>query len=311
MRKFFSFIALLTAAVILCIGNCGASSARTKITILVSYNGAPFEKAVAGIKEYLAKQDTQVEYDVYALNGDANKAKLFVAQTKKSKPQLIIALGSLALDEAAREITDIPIVTGMVLRKEQLEAHPNVSGVLLEIPIEQQLQWIQKLVPRAKNIGVLYNPDENGDLVKSAAKVALKMGLTLNAQEVASPKNIPQALKNITNSVDVLWGISDKTVLTPQTAKDILLFSFRNRIPFVGLSASWVKAGAYYALDRDYNDIGLQCGEMAYRILKGSGIQSLHPVSPRKIVYSLNMKTAGQIKIDVPEALAQGAVTVF
>lgn len=311
MRKFFSFITLLAAAVVLCVGQCDASSVKTKIAVLVSYNGAPFEKAVAGIKEHLAKQDIPIEYDVYALNGDANKAKLFVAQTKKSKPQLVITLGSLALDEAAKEITDIPIVTGMVLRKEQLEAHPNVSGVLLEIPIELQLQWIQKLVPRAKNIGVLYNPEENGALVEAAAKIARKMGLKLAAQEVAAPKNLPSALKNITNNVDVLWGISDKTVLTPQTAKDILLFSFRNRIPFVGLSASWVKAGAYYALDRDYNDIGLQCGEMAYKILKGSGIQSLHPVSPRKIVYSLNMKTAGQMKIDVPEALAQGAVTVF
>ena len=51
--------------------------------------------------------------------------------------------------------------------------------------------------------------------------------------------------------------------MTPQTAEPILLSTLKNKIPLVGLSSSWVKAGALYALDRDYVDIGLQSGELA------------------------------------------------
>ncbi|MFO0732606.1 MAG: ABC transporter substrate binding protein [Nitrospiraceae bacterium] len=55
--------------------------------------------------------------------------------------------------------------------------------------------------------------------------------------------------------------------MTPHTAEPILLSTFRNKIPLAGLSTSWVKAGALYALDRDYLDIGSQCGEIAGKIL--------------------------------------------
>jgi putative ABC transport system substrate-binding protein len=105
--------------------------------------------------------------------------------------------------------------------------------------------------------------------------------------------------------------VVDELVLTPQTAKHILLFSFQNRIPFVGLSTAWVKAGAVYALDWDYTDLGMQCGEMALKVLQGTAINTLPPVIPRKVVYALNQKTARHMKIEIAETLVHGAREVF
>src|SRR2546425_8044938 len=114
------------------------------------------------------------------------------------------------------------------------------------------------------------------------------MGLTLLARKAHSPKDLPDALASLNNRADGLWGVADQIVLNPQTVKPILLFSLRNRIPFVGLSATWVKAGALYALDRDYDDIGRQLGEAAVKILRGAAPGSLPPASPRKVVYCIN-----------------------
>jgi putative ABC transport system substrate-binding protein len=100
-------------------------------------------------------------------------------------------------------------------------------------------------------------------------------------------------------------------VLSLQTAEAILLFSFRNRIPFTGLSNSWVKAGALYALDRDYLDIGAQCGEMAHRILSGAAPSALPPARPRKLTYAVNLRTAEHMKLEIPAALLKGAERVF
>ena len=109
----------------------------------------------------------------------------------------------------------------------------------------------------------------------------------------------------------MLWGLTDQLVLSPQTAQAILLFSFRNRIPFTGLSKSWVKAGALYALDRDYADIGAQCGEMALQILRGASTSSLPPARPRKLKYVVNLRTADRMKLKIPESLVDGADQVF
>jgi putative ABC transport system substrate-binding protein len=88
------------------------------------------------------------------------------------------------------------------------------------------------------------------------------------------------------------------------------LFSFRHQIPLIGHSTPWVKAGALYALDRDYTDIGLQCAEMAGKILAGQAASSLPPVPPRKVRYTLNRKTAEQMKLDLPVRAFRDAAEV-
>src|SRR3989441_13041639 len=132
------------------------------------------------------------------------------------------------------------------------------------------------------------------------------MGLNLFARKVESPKDLPDALDSLNNRADVLWGVADQIVLNPQTVKPILLFSLRNRIPFVGLSATWVKAGALYALDRDYDDIGRQLGEMAGKILQGAAPGALQPASPRKVVYCINRRAAQVFKPGLQDNVPQG-----
>jgi putative ABC transport system substrate-binding protein len=181
----------------------------------------------------------------------------------------------------------------------------------MEFPVKNQFQWIQRFLPKCRTIGVIYNPEENQKMIDVASRTAKQMGLRLDAQKVYAPSDLPKALRNLSKSADVIWGVADKIVLTPQTAKNILLFSFRNRIPFVGLSKNWVKAGALYALSCDYSDLGLQSGEIAFKVLKGSPIKSIPPARPRKVMYSLNQKTARHMKIEIPEALIRSAKEVF
>ena len=128
---------------------------------------------------------------------------------------------------------------------------------------------------------------------------------------VETPRALPEALDEITRTADVLWGIPDSLVMTPQTAEPILLSTLKSKIPLVGLSASWVKAGALYALDRDYVDIGLQAGELAGKLLHGTSASSLSPVYPRKVAYVLNLKTASLINHEFPQDLIRGALQVF
>lgn len=147
--------------------------------------------------------------------------------------------------------------------------------------------------------------------MNAAAHVAREMGLTMAARPIETPREIPAALNHLANQVDVVWGLPDHVVLSPETAKPLLLFSLRNRIPFVGLSTSWAKAGALYALDRDYTDLGAQCGEVAMAILNGRPPESLSVASPRKVLYAINLQTARRMKITLPDHLVRGAAEVF
>ena len=241
MKRIF----FLAAAVFVALFFSGrAAMAGEKIALLISSNDAPYKAAVSGFNAYLAKQGIEASYEVYVLDGDAAQAGPAIQKIRASGSRLIFALGSLATDALVGEVEDIPIVVCLVLRTDSLKDVPNATGVGLEFSFETQLEWLQRFLPRAKNIGVIYNPEENQKRIDTAARLARKAGLHLDAQEVRSPQDVPAALNNLSRRADVIWGMADNLALSPTIGKNVLLFSFRNNIPYIGPSATWVKAGA-------------------------------------------------------------------
>jgi putative ABC transport system substrate-binding protein len=296
------------------IGFCAdlVAALDNRIVILSSGRGKAYEDTIKGLQVTLREQDAALDHELLYMEGDADMVvNLLHDAEQEGAVKLVVTLGSKATAAALRANLQIPVVAGMVLKPENFKALNNATGVFLDFPVQTQFEWIREFLPHAGTIGVLYNPLENEGAIEKARSIAGEMGLKLVAKMVDTPEKLPGAMKSLGREADVLWGVSDSVVLTPQTAKSILLFSFRNRIPFIGLSNVWVKAGALYSLDRDYNDIGKQCGEIAVKILKGASADEVVPVPPRKIIYSLNRKTADHMKVEIPERLLQNAQEVF
>jgi len=312
---YFAFRSILVPliSILLMIGSVApaAIAADPSVAVLVSAAGAPYEEALSGFRQYLQAKGIKADIAVHQLAGDAAKAASVVSSFRKSPPKLVVTLGMLATENVLRETPDIPVVAAMILKSEVLKKADNATGVVLEISLVTQLQWLKKVMPKATTIGIIFNPAENREKIDAVARIAQKMGLKVSAQEVRSPTDIPGALERLASDADVMLGISDSLVLTPQTAKLILLFSFRNKIPFIGPSAAWVKAGALYALDGDYADMGAQCGEAAVKILQGTPASSIPLGTPRKTVFTLNRKTAEEMSLSIPDDIAREAKVVY
>lgn len=279
--------------------------------VLVSPNTAPYKDIFSGFQSILNQQGIKVNYDEYVLESDAYKTKQFVQVIKNGKVNIIFTVGNKVTDMVLNEAIDTPIVASMFLKNNKLMKAKNLTGVTLEVSLETEFLWMQKVLPGARRVAVIYNPEENSEKINLAESVAKKMGLILYAQSVKNPKDLPNALKNVANNADVLWGIPDNLVLNSHTAKEVLLFSFRNSIPFCGLSPNWVEAGALYSLCWDYTDIGRQGGEAALKIMQGDKPNSVPIVPPRNVLYSLNLRTAKQMKIKISEELISKAHQVF
>lgn len=279
--------------------------------MIISQEAAPYKEVLSGFRQYLNQHGANTILEEYSLQNDATKAVQILQEIKKKGARVILTVGSLATQAAIKEVGEIPIVACLVVNANEIQKATNATGVVVDFPLEIQFQWLQRFLPGNRTVGVLFNPRENREKIDAATKIASNLGLKLVAREVETPQALPDALDSLAKEADVLWGVTDQMVLSPQTAEPILLFSFRNRIPFTGLSVSWVKAGALYALDRDYTDLGTQCGEMALKVLQGARASSLPPVSPRKVIYALNLKTAQQMKVEIPQSLIDGAQQVF
>jgi putative tryptophan/tyrosine transport system substrate-binding protein len=247
-----------------------------RIRAIVSQVAGPYQEALAGFRSSLAVAAPGAAVEVVDLEGDPARAGAAVEAARQDGVALIFTLGSLATKAAMEGAGETPVVAGLILREAEISRSANATGVVLEFPVETELRYLQRMLPHQKTIGVLYGSPEN------AAREA-----------------------------DALWGVADEVVFSPQMAKPILLFSMRNRIPLVGLSESWVRAGALYALDRDYADIGAQCAELTTRILRGASPRSLPPVPPRKVVHFVNGRAARHLKMDLKGPLLSEARSVI
>lgn len=309
-NKFALIATLLCLLSALSHSNAFAESTRARIAVVLSQTAAPYQDALEGFKQYLNRQGLDAAFDVYDLNSRVSAPEQVFEKINKDGVKLIYTLGTIATDTALDKTTGLPIVAGLILKTDKLK-NRNATGVTLDFPLETQFKMMRRLLPKAKTIGVLYNSAQNRQFILNASEIAKRMSFKLEAHEVRSPKDLPEALKEISRSAEAIWGINDSAVFTPETTKHILLFSYRNQIPFIGLSYEWVKAGALYSLDRDYKGIGAQCGEMAANILKGSSADSIPVASPQNIWYSLNLRAAKQMKIEFSEAVVQGAQAVY
>jgi len=294
------------------------SNSPLNIAVVLSREAAPYRHALKGFEEVLKASGRAYKLQEFSAEGVAVDAAQLAAKIRIRKPDLILTIGSGATNMISDEIRDIPVVFSLVLPSsgnESLrgmrESRGNVTGASMEIPIRTQFAKLREILPAVRRIGVLYNPDITGPTVDSAMQTATSMGLDLVPMQVSSETDLVTSMDSLSERVDVLWSVADSTVFSPAGLKQILLATLRSRVPFVGLSTSFVKAGALVAFSVDYQDIGRQSGELALRILGGDDPSRIPMTVPRSISLSVNMNTAKQIQVPIHEDIRKKAELYF
>ncbi|MCK4427183.1 MAG: ABC transporter substrate-binding protein [candidate division Zixibacteria bacterium] len=287
------------------------------IVIVKSSSSTPFLKAVEGFKKEIRKSEIEailIEYDV----SDQSKGEGQIAQKIRNlKPDLIVTIGSRSTAMVSQKIKDIPIVFCMVLNpvssgfiQSMRSSGNNLSGASLDIPVRIQLEKFKLIVPKLKRLGVLFTQDSKQVIIE-AQGVCKRIGVELVPELIYSEKEIPGAVEALAQEVDGLWAVADTIIFTPQSTQHILLYTLRNGLPFMGLSPSFVKAGALFTLACDHKDVGRQAGELALGVLSGEVPSQIPITIPRMIYLCLNLRTAEQINLKIPEKIVSVAKEVF
>ena len=240
-----------------------------------------------------------------------------LAEIKKKSPQLFVTLGSAATAQLAKVVKETPVVFCMALNptasgfiRSMNSSGNNLTGASLDIPPQIQFEALRSIVPTAKKLGVVYNPQETEVVVSQAKRAAKEIGLDLIGAPVASGEKVPEALRSLEKSVDALWSVADGTAFSSGSMETFFLHTLRNKIPFMGLSPAFVKAGALMALSVDYQEVGAQCGGLATRVLAGEYPWTLPITTPQKVTLHINLKTAETIGLKIPADRLKGAVVI-
>ncbi len=278
-----------------------------QILVIANSNDKPYRETVAGFKAQIANTQGLIitEQTLSQIQASAG------AEIERLKPDLIFVLGRESLKWTSQQTSKIPIVATLVLKEDVFKRASNITGVSLSYTLQTQFQWLKKIFPQQNSVAVLYNPAENTGTVESVKEICQHGGIKLVAIPVETPKELPYALEQLATNVDLLLAIPDETVMSVNTAREVLLASFRNKVPLIGLSDNWVKSGAFYALSWDYSDLGKQSTVLIQKILNGTPVSAVSPEHPRQVTYTVNAKIAEHMNMEFPNEVLKNAKKVF
>ncbi len=293
------------------------SADEERIVILKSSSSPSFLKAEDGFKKEIRKSEIEAVLIEYDVSDESKDEQEIVQNVRDLEPDLIVTIGSRSTAIVSHKIKDIPTVFCMVLNpvssgfvQGMRSSQNNLTGASLDIPVKIQLEKFKLIVPRLEKLGVLFTPDSK-QVIMEAKGVCQDIGIELFPELIHSEKEIPGAVEALAREVDGLWAVADTVIFTPQSTQYILLYTLRNGVPFMGLSPSFVKAGALFTLACDHKDVGRQTGELALRVLSGEEPSQVPVTIPRMIYLCLNLRTADQIDLKIPEKIVSVAKEVF
>lgn len=281
----------------------GVAAARPTVLAVQSVDVAPYNEVLGGFRGACHAETGKL---VISQSPD----RTVIQQVEQAKPDLVLAIGLDALN-AVKGLKQMPILYLMVLNPEAgLSNAPNITGVSMNIPEEQQLRLIHTVLPKANHIGVVYDPVNTGWLVARGQAAAPKFGIRLLTRKVNSPRQVATTLANLRPVPDALWLLPDVTVIRPETLEFIFEYALTQKIPIICFSEKYLELGAFMSISMDLKDMGRQAGQMANQLLSGKTVRQVPPEEVRKAVVTVNRTVAEKLGISIPVGPHTGINTI-
>lgn len=229
-------------------------------------------------------------------------------QVRSAAPgaSVIFAIGSEAAT-ASTEIKGTTLVYALVPSPTTSGLEPRTAGVSMFASPTRQVRYLRAALPRARRVGILFDPAHSRALVAECESAAADAGLTVVRGQVTSRKDVAAAARSLVDKIDVLWLVPDVTVVSGETFKFLVELSFQVRVPLVGFSEAMTRAGALLSVEASYADMGRKAAALARRALAGGGAATEWPDS----VLYVNAKTAELLNVSLSAAIRGGAAKVF
>ncbi len=256
------------------------------------------------------------------IEGKMDRTPGLVAELLQLKVDVVVVNGLTPVRIAKQATMTIPIV--MVTTQDPVAtglvdslARPggNLTGLtsLARDLSGKRLELLKEVAPKVSRLAVLWNADEEGAAIalKQYEAAALSQKIQLQSLGIRAPnpdldgafqtgvKGRATALITITGSL--LGG----------KAKPIADLAIKNRLPSMYESSRYVQAGGLMSYSASETESYNRAAVYVDKILKGAKPADLPVEQPTKFEFAINLKTAKQIGLTIPQSVLYRADKVI
>ncbi|WP_279117741.1 ABC transporter substrate-binding protein [Fusobacterium varium] len=247
--------------------------------------------------------------------GDTGVAGVIAQKFVSDKADLIFGIATVSAQAAKQSTDKIPVLFSAVtdpvnsqLVKTIDKVGGNVTGTTDATPMEKQLGLFQKIDPKIKKVGIIYNTSESNSEIQvaNAKEIGAKLGLEIRAVGVNNINDIPQAVNSMISKVDGFYTITDNIVAS---AINLISMAANERgMVTVGAEEAHVKGGILLTDGLSYYELGRQTGRMAKEILvDGKKPEDMPVETLANTTKVVNVKTMNNLKLNKELPVFEGA----
>jgi putative tryptophan/tyrosine transport system substrate-binding protein len=247
--------------------------------------------------------------------GKPDRLPELAAELVRLKVDIIVVAGGTTLVRAAKNATktipivmtgggDDPVEAGLV--DSLAQPGGNITGItnLGRELIGKRLELFKEAVPKIAHVAVLYEPALPNNLreVKDLLPVAARaLKLTIQPWEVQAADDFERVFavlsKQRPDGLYVLGGGSRMLI----NQKRITGLAIKSRLPSMYFTREFVNAGGLMSYGADQADLYQRIAYYVDKILKGAKPADLPIEQPTKFELVINLKTAKQIGLTIPQ----------
>ncbi len=246
--------------------------------------------------------------------GRLDRMPALLSDLVRDKVDVIVATNNVVISAAQKATKTIPIVivttvdpvaAGYV--KSFAQPGGNITGIasLSRDISAKRIELLKELLPRLSRAGILWDAAGPGPAIafKEYEEAAHGFKFDLRSLEVRGPTPDLHGAFQIakTARLDALIVVANP--LMNQYAKQVFESAIKHRLPSITEERRYVNAGGLVSYGPNRNDLYRQAAEYVVEILKGAKPSDL-PVKPAsRFEIFINLKTAHQIGLAIPQHL--------
>ena len=271
-----------------------------------------FDAFRLGLQELGYVQGKNILIEPRYAEGRLDRMPELVNDLVQQKVNVIVAPNNVAIRAAKEATKTIPIV--MVSSVDPVAAgyvnsfaRPggNITGLttISRDLSAKRVELLKELLPKMSRLSVLWDGDGPGPAIafKEYESAAHAFKLELRSLEVHGPKPDLDKAFHAAKAARAEALIVVRNPLMGRHAKQIFELAIKNRMPSMNEESQYVDAGGLISYGANVADLYRRAAEYVVEILKGAKPGDLPVKLPSKFEIFINLKTAQQLGLVIPQ----------
>jgi ABC-type uncharacterized transport system substrate-binding protein len=269
-----------------------------------------------GLRELGYTEGKTIIIDYRFAEAKLDRLTELAAEFVRLKVDVILASGGTPAILAAKKATiTIPIVfpvagdpVALGLVDSMARPGGNITGFTIMTPelSGKRLEILKEAVPKTRQVAILGQAGNafTAFEFKTLQAPASAMGLQLHHIEVRNADDLESAFSNmVSGKVAANAVFLQPAAVVNDNGIRIASLAIKNRLPAIYDSKELPEAGVLMSYGSDRVDLGRRSAVYVDKILKGAKPADLPVQQPTKFEFVINLKTAKQIGLTVPQSV--------